>query len=111
MIKIPSNQTRAAQLVDFYGNPKPYRNERWAQEITDAQYSALVNLIKKIKRNNPGITWPGLTPETFQTMFPQGTSYSTSRPGIYSHCSVTTEKLDVLPTPKVVAALKAIGSL
>ncbi len=40
-----------------------------------------------------------------------GTSYSASRPGLYSHCAVTTEKLDVLPTPKIVAALKAIGSL
>ena len=109
--KIPSNQTRAAQLVDFNGNPKPYRNLSWAQEITDAQYRALISLIKKVKQNNPGITWPGLTPETFQTIFPQGTSYSVSRPGIYSHCSVTTEKLDVLPTPKIVAALKAIGSL
>jgi hypothetical protein len=44
-------------------------------------------------------------------MFPAGTSYSASRPGLYSHCAVTTEKLDVLPTPKIVAALKAIGSL
>ena len=109
--KIPSNQTRAAQLVDFYGNPKPYRNIRWAQEITDAQYTALVNLIKKIKKNNPKITWPGLNTETFNIMFPAGTSYSASRPGLYSHCAVTTEKLDVLPTPKIVAALKAIGSL
>ena len=53
---IPSNQTRAARLVDFYGNPKPYRGKSWAQEITDAQYTALINLIRKIKKNNPGIT-------------------------------------------------------
>ena len=108
---IPSNQTRAARLVDFYGNPKPYRGKSWAQEITDAQYTALINLIRKIKKNNPGITWPGLTPETFQIMFPAGTSYSASRPGLYSHSSAQLNKLDVLPTPKVVAALKAIGPL
>jgi len=108
---IPSNQTRAVRLVDFYGNPKPYRNTSWAQEITDAQYRALINLIKKVKRNNPDITWPGLTPETFQTMFSEGISWSASRPGLYSHGAVQENKLDVLPTPKVVAALKSIGPL
>ena len=108
---IPSNQTRAVQLVDLNGNPITYRGKSYAQEITDAQRTALVSLIRKIKGNNPGITWPGLNSSTFQSMFPPIANFSPSIPGLYSHCAADNGKLDILPTPKMLDALKSIGPL
>jgi N-acetyl-anhydromuramyl-L-alanine amidase AmpD len=109
--RIPASQTRAVKLVDFNGNPKPYKQQTYAQEITDAQLAALGPLIRKIKGNNPGITWPGLNSSTFQTVFSERVIWSASNPGIYSHGAVQADKADILPTPKMIAALKLIGPL
>jgi hypothetical protein len=108
---IPAGQTRAVQLVDFNGNPKSYKGHIYAQEITDAQLAALGPLIRKIKGKNPGITWPGLNSSTFETVFSERVIWSASKPGLYSHGAVQGDKADILPTPKIISALKLIGPL
>ena len=105
---LAQDQTKAVKLVDFYGKEAPYRNITWNQEITDAQYNALLKLIQEIALRNPNIGSFTLNENTWNQMFPPNekilgatTSYRRDVPGLYSHCSVTTAKLDCMPTPKI----------
>ena len=113
--KIPSGQEKNAKLVNYEGKEASYRNITWAQEITDAQLTALRALVIKIKQNNPDIPaykWEGET--TFNKLFPpnnkQGrtTSWKAKVGGLYTHNSVTTGKADILPTPKLVNFFKTL---
>jgi hypothetical protein len=100
-----------AELVDFNEKKAAYRgNIKFSQEVSDAQLRSLSSLLKKLRQNFPSIpAWDGLTQEKFDLMFPKsGTSYKSDKPGIYSHCSVTTGKADALPTPKFVKFLKQV---
>ena len=113
--KIPVGQQKNVKLVNYEGKEAPYRNITWAQEITDAQLTALRALVIKIKQNNPDIPaykWEGET--TFNKLFPpnnkQGrtTSWKAKVGGFYTHNSVTTGKADILPTPKLVNFFKTL---
>jgi N-acetyl-anhydromuramyl-L-alanine amidase AmpD len=98
-----------AHLVDWDGNETTYRNIAWAQEITDAQLASLFKVFKNIKANNPTIPsykWEGK--KTYDILFPKGVSYIQSTPGLYTHCSITTQKLDCLPTPKIIKFFKTL---
>lgn len=98
-----------AHLVDWEGNETTYRNIAWAQEITDAQLASLFKVYKNIKANNPTIPpykWQGQ--KTYDILFPSKTSYNAKTPGLYTHCSITTQKLDCLPTPKILKFFKTL---
>ena len=105
--------TGNAHLVDHNGKNTTYRNISYAQEITDAQLNALKTLFKTLKTNNPTLPsykWEGK--KTYDLLFPPSvngtkqTSWSKSKPGYYTHCGVTTQKLDCMPTPKIVQFFK-----
>ena len=99
-----------AELVDFNGNVRPYKGIKFSQELSDEQLKSLAQLLKKIRQLCPNIPeWNGLTQEKFDLMFPSsGTTYRSNIPGLYSHCSITTGKSDLLPTPKVINFLKRV---
>lgn len=99
-----------ALLVDFNGNVRPYKGIRFSQEVSDEQLKSLAQLLKKVRQLCPNIPeWNGLTQEKFNFMFPdKGSTYKSNIPGIYSHCSITTQKSDLLPTPKIVNFLKRV---
>jgi len=104
-----AGQSPNVKLVDWNGKAKAYRGKEWAQEISDAQYTALLKLIPEIAKRNPSIgsyVWEG--EKTFNQIFPgsTSTSYNAGTPGLYSHNSITTGKIDVLPTPKIIELLK-----
>ena len=107
---IPSTQLQPVRLVDYNGNPYSHKGINWAQEVTDAQVKALkqlmINLKNKYPSSLPSYKWNGKT--TFDHLFPpKGTTWTTN-PGVYTHCSVTTSKVDVLPTPKLVKFFKEL---
>ena len=100
-----------AELVDFNERKATYRgNIKFSQEVSDAQLRSLSSLLKKLRQDFPTIpAWNGLTQDKFDLMFPKsGTTYQADKPGLYTHCSVTTEKADALPTPKFVKFLKQV---
>jgi len=99
-----------AELVDFDEKKSPYKSIKFSQEVSDAQLKALSSLLKKLRQDFPTIpAWGGLTQDTFDLMFPKsGTSYRSDKPGLYSHCSITTQKADVLPTPRLIKFLKQV---
>jgi N-acetyl-anhydromuramyl-L-alanine amidase AmpD len=99
-----------AELVNFDEKKSTYRSIKFSQEVSDAQLRSLSSLLKKIRQDFPDIpAWNGLTQDTFDLMFPKsGTSYKTDKPGLYSHCSITTQKADVLPTPRLIKFLKQV---
>jgi len=106
---IPPNQTKNVRLVDWNGKPTTYRKINWAQEITDAQLIALKTLFTQLKRNKPSIPsykWEG--EKTWKQLFPDGISYTKANQGLFTHCSVTTQKLDCLPTPKIIKFFKEL---
>jgi len=112
---IPSTQEKNVKLVNSVGKEASYRNLTWAQEITDAQLTALRALVVTLKKNNPDIPaykWEGET--TFNKLFPPNTkkgrttSYKANVGGFYTHNSVTTGKTDILPTPKLVNFFKTL---
>ena len=98
------------ELVDFNGNIKPYKGVKFSQEVSDEQLKSLAQLLKNVRQLCPDIPqWNGLTQEKFDLMFPsKGTTYRYNLPGIYSHCSITTGKADILPTPKMINFLKRV---
>ena len=98
------------ELVDFNENKTPYRSMRFSQEVSDEQLRSLSSLLKKLRKDFPNIpAWDGLTQEKFDILFPKsGLTYEKDKPGIYSHCSLTKEKVDMLPTPKMIKFLKAV---
>ena len=99
-----------AELVDFNENKRPYKSIKFGQEVSDDQLRSLSTLLKKLRQDFPTIpAWNGLTQDTFDLMFPKsGTSYKSDKPGLYTHCSITTQKADALPTPKFVKFLKQV---
>jgi len=99
-----------AELVDFDEKKSPYKSIKFSQEVSDAQLRSLSSLLKKLRQDFPGIpAWNGLTQDKFDLMFPsRGTSYKSDKPGLYSHCSITTQKADVLPTPRLIKFLKQV---
>jgi len=99
-----------AELVNFDEKKSTYRSIKFSQEVSEAQLRSLSSLLKKIRQDFPDIpAWNGLTQDTFDLMFPKsGTSYKTDKPGLYSHCSITTQKADVLPTPRLIKFLKQV---
>jgi hypothetical protein len=113
---IPSTQEKNVKLVNYEGKEAPYRNLTWAQEITNAQLTALRALVATIKQNNPDIPaykWEGKT--TFDKLFPPNTakgarttSWKADVGGLYTHNSVQTGKSDILPTPKLVNFFKTL---
>lgn len=112
---IPKNESRAAHLVDYNGKNTTYRGISYAQEITDAQLASLKKLFTKIYKNNPTLPpykWEGK--KTYDKLFPPSvkgvkkTSWEKGLPGYYTHCSVTTGKLDCMPTPKIVNFFKTL---
>lgn len=102
------NQTPLVKLVGSDGKTeKTYRNQEFSQEITDAQLKSLKDLYKKLLNKHTGIVQNGFD---FDKLFPKDTTWKKSTPGFYTHCSVTTEKLDCLPTPKIVNFFKEIST-
>ena len=100
-----------AELVDFDEKKSPYRGSlKFSQEVSEAQLRSLSSLLKKLRQDFPDIpAWNGLTQDTFDIMFPRrGTSYKSDKPGLYSHCSITSQKADVLPTPRLIKFLKQV---
>ena len=114
--KIKALEEKNAKLVNYEGKEAPYRGHTWAQEITDAQLTALRALVTTIKQNNPNIPaykWEGKT--TFDKLFPPNTakgakttSWKADGGGLYTHNSITTGKADILPTPKLVNFFKTL---
>ena len=105
-----AGQQPNVKLVDWNGKPKAYRDHTWCQEISDAQYNALLKLIPELAKRNPDIgsyVWEG--EKTFKQLFPDAgtTTYKAGTPGLYTHCSITS-KVDVLPTPKIVQLFKTL---
>lgn len=99
------------QLVNFNNQPTTYRGSlNISQEVSDAQIRALEGLLKSLKNRFKEIpSWTGLTPENFNILFPpSGTTWKSSVPGLYTHCSITTKKADILPTPKMINFLKRL---
>jgi predicted chitinase/N-acetyl-anhydromuramyl-L-alanine amidase AmpD len=98
------------ELVDFNGNIKSYKGIKFSQEVSDEQLKSLAQLLKKIRQQCPDIPqWNGLTPGNFNILFPpSGTTWKSNVPGLYSHCSITTGKADILPTPKMINFLKRV---
>ncbi len=102
------NQTPLVKLVGPDGKTeKTYRSKDSAQEITDAQLVSLKTLYRKLLSKHNGIVQKGFD---FDKLFPENTTWKKSEPGFYTHCSVTTEKLDCLPTPKIVNFFKEISN-
>lgn len=109
---VPTNQVTAA--VNKYLKPSPYRGYYYFQKYTDAQITALENLIVKWKKDHPGIIWEF----DFDEMFPpsKDETKKTERtlsqkaldgiPGVYSHCSVRTDKVDIFPQANLITMLK-----
>ena len=102
------DQTPLVKLVGPDGKTeKTYRGKDSAQEITDAQLVSLKKLYRKLLSKHEGIVQNGFD---FDKLFPKNTTWKKSEPGFYTHCSVTTEKLDCLPTPKIVNFFKEISN-
>ena len=109
------NQTPLVKLVGADGKTeKTYRDVEYAQEITDAQLKSLKALYAKLLSKYKGIEQNGFD---FDKLFPPNdkngnktTSWDKKTPGFYTHCSVTTGKLDCLPTPKIVNFFKEIST-
>ena len=102
------NQTPLVKLVGADGKTeKTYRDVEYAQEITDAQLVSLKKLYRKLLSKHNGIVQNGFD---FDKLFPENTTWKKSEPGFYTHCSVTTKKLDCLPTPKIVNFFKEISN-
>tara|TARA_R110000822_G_scaffold309184_1_gene438244 strand:+ start:19 stop:3729 length:3711 start_codon:yes stop_codon:yes gene_type:complete len=111
VIKItkPSNQSNFVQLVDFDGNPRPYRGKSYAQEITDGQFAELKRVYLSILSENPSIPPIEWNKDTFNQLWPsKGLSYSKSKPGYYTHCSIDLGKNDCLPTPRIIEFFKSL---
>lgn len=108
-------QTKLVKLVGADGKTKKtYRDIEFAQEITDAQLKSLKDLYRKLLSKHNGIVQNGFD---FNKLFPPNdkngnktTSWEKKTPGFYTHCSVTTGKLDCLPTPKIVNFFKEISN-
>jgi len=103
--------TGNVKLVNYLGKPEPYKGHTYCQEISDNQLKAVKDLVKTLKKNNSGIPsykWEGK--KTFDQLFPPDgkTSYSTSKPGLYTHNSNVLGKADILPTPKIVKFFKEL---
>tara|TARA_R110000803_G_scaffold201949_1_gene266887 strand:- start:651 stop:4331 length:3681 start_codon:yes stop_codon:yes gene_type:complete len=111
VIKItkPSNQSNFVQLVDFKGNPRPYRGKSYAQEITDGQFAELKRVYLSILSENSSIPPMEWNKDTFDQLWPsKGLSYSKSKPGYYTHCSIDSGKSDCLPTPRIIEFFKSL---
>jgi hypothetical protein len=98
------------ELVDFNEKKRPYKNMRFSQEVSIEQLRSLSSLLKKLRQEFPNIpAWNGLTQEKFDILFPdQGTTYNKNKPGLYSHCSNSPGKFDMLPTPRMIKFLKQL---
>jgi predicted chitinase/N-acetyl-anhydromuramyl-L-alanine amidase AmpD len=107
-----------AKLVDFNGKEKKYRNFTACQEVSVAQIAALETLLKYLKNRFPSLpSYNGLTQEHFDILFPPPGSRSGSYgcpawkvgvPNIYSHCSITNQKVDIAPTPRLINFFKRL---
>jgi len=112
---VATNEVTAA--VNKYLKPSPYRGYSYFQKYTDAQITALENLIVRWKKAHPGITWEF----DFDEMFPPskdetvtGVGRTLSQKalagvsGVYSHCSVRTDKVDIFPQAGLISMLKRV---
>lgn len=96
-------------LVNENGKPQSYRNWNYACEISLAQQQSLERLLGIIADRYPKIKYSWKGKKTFDILFPpNGTSYNPNIPGIYTHCSVTTQKTDCMPTPRIMEVLKRV---
>jgi len=97
-------------LVDSDGRKKSYKGFAIGQEVSVEQIAALRGLLKSLAKRFPTIpSWNGLNSENFDILFPpKGTTYKSGVPGLYTHCSITTQKSDILPTPRLVNFLKTL---
>jgi hypothetical protein len=113
---VPTNQV--TKSVDKYLKLAPYRGyENW-HKYTDAQITALENLIVKWKKDHPGIIWefdfdemfPGEDPKLITKTNPKGRILSKKAldgiPGVYAHNSVRNDKVDIFPQANLIAMLK-----
>lgn len=95
------------KLVNVDFQPIKYRNFQSCQEVSAAQIKALEKLLKSLKSRFPSLpSWDGLNSQNFEILFPKGQTYKSNVPGIYTHCSVWTQKVDIAPTPRLVQFLK-----
>ena len=101
-------------MVDKNGNPitKPYRGFTYFQGYTPEQIKALENLIIGWKQKYPNINWKfdynNLFPGMGQTEIITSSNAENLIPGVYSHCSTTKEKLDLLPQKELIDMLKRV---
>ena len=105
-------------MVDFTGQPTKYKNFSHIQEVSVAQIDALETLLKYLKDRFPTLpSYNGLTKEHYDILFPPlGTAkgsygvptYKKDVPGIYSHCSIWSQKLDIGPTARLVNFFKRL---
>ncbi len=103
----PDNPGQWVNILGYDGNPDPYRSSEQAQEMTDEQITSLKSLVKRLSnKHNIPYKWNGKS--TYDILFPpaQKVTYKKDVPGIYTHGSVSTDKKDVIPTPKVLAFFK-----
>jgi len=95
-------------IVDVNGNPITYKTVDKSQEISQSQVKSLEKLLRKLG-SEYSISWEGLNRNNFEILFPtKGVSYNPSKPGLYTHASITTVKSDILPTPRLVNLLKRL---
>ena len=110
---IPINQVGVS--VDKNLKISPYRGYQYWHNYTQDQIDALEKLIIRWKKEHPGISWKF----DFDEMFPPskdetvtGVGRTLSRkaldgiPGVYSHCSVRIDKVDIFPQAALIKMLK-----
>ena len=110
---VPINQVGVS--VDKNLKISPYRGYQYWHNYTQDQIDALEKLIIRWKKEHPGISWKF----DFDEMFPPskdetvtGVGRTLSRkaldgiPGVYSHCSVRIDKVDIFPQAALIKMLK-----
>lgn len=105
----------ASRLYDYNGNVITYRNKKYCLEYLPAQLDSCKKVIQQwsIRWGIP-VSWKGKS--SFDDLFPgwdTGAIITTDKPknkvpGLYTHSSCRTGKLDVMPTKLMVEMLKSL---
>ena len=122
---IPDNQSKNVKMVDHEGKIKPYRGNKWSQDITDGQLTALKKLYNGLLTNptqykggekvnidfKAGYDFSKLYNQLFPPTSTQtwNNSNSNNLSGLYTHGSVS-GKVDMSPIPKIVNFFKEINN-
>lgn len=85
---------------------KPYRNFKYFHKYSEAQLESLKELIMDLIKRFPAIPiQKGIT--NMFTYSPE--LVKKSQPGIYSHTTLRSDKVDVFPQPELISLLKSLS--